>query len=285
MRELRKAFAAVVCVLAVGVACAACGSPRSADASHRVEHRDTSARGPITTTTTPPSSTGAPVASGSTTVPTTPVPTTATSSAQVPAAPAVTTTLATAIGTIADFSVPGGPASGSVGGTWHGSPSILPVLAERPGWVDVRLAPRPNGSTAWVMASDVSLTYTYWSIVIDTETTHLYLYWLGKLVASMPAGVGTTSDPTPKGTFFLAYFASPPSSGYGPFVLVTSAHSDSITDWESSGDAQIAIHGPLGDDQEIGSTGTHISHGCVRLHLSGLAQLRQVPAGSPVVVM
>ena len=30
-----------------------------------------------------------------------------------------------------------------------------------------------------------------------------------------------------------------------PFVLVTSDHSDSITDWENSGDAIIGIHGPI----------------------------------------
>lgn len=202
-----------------------------------------------------------------------------------PPAPAVTTTLATATGTIPDYAAPAGPVAGSVPALWHGEPSILPVLAQQPGWVEVRLAPRPNGSTAWVERSGVSLSYTPWSIVVDDTTTHLYLYDLGQLVAAMPAGVGTVSDPTPDGSFFVAYFASPPSAGYGPFVLVTSAHSNTISDWESSGDAQIAIHGPLGEDQEIGTTGAAISHGCVRLHLADLAQLRQVPAGSPVVVV
>jgi len=38
-------------------------------------------------------------------------------------------------------------------------------------------------------------------------------------------------------------------------VIVTSAHSNTITDWDNSGDAMIAIHGPLGADAEIGTTG------------------------------
>ena len=158
------------------------------------------------------------------------------------------------------------------------------MVAETDGWDEVRLAQRPNGSVAWVRAANVSLTYSPWVIVVDTEETRVFLYDDGHVVASMPAGVGTTADPTPKGTFFVAYFAEAPNTGYGPWVMVTSAHSPTISDWDNSGDAQIAIHGPLGSDAQIGTTGAAISHGCVRLHNADLATLRQVPAGSLVVV-
>ncbi len=57
-----------------------------------------------------------------------------------------------------------------------------------------------------------------------------------------------------------------PNPGYGPFIIVTSDHSQAISDWEGSGDAVIGIHGPLGEDSEIGTTGARISHGCIRLH-------------------
>jgi len=100
-----------------------------------------------------------------------------------------------------------------------------------------------------------------------------------------PAGIGTTRDPTPTGNFFVAFFAAPPSSGYGAFVIVTSGHSNAISDFEESGDAVVAIHGPLGADRAIGTTGAQVSHGCVRLHESDLVQLRQVPAGSPVDIV
>ena len=67
--------------------------------------------------------------------------------------------------------------------------------------------------------------------------------------------------------------------------MVTSAHSNTITDCESSGDAMVAIHGSLGSDQQIGTTGAAVSHGCVRLHEADLLQLRPVPVGSPIDIV
>ena len=99
--------------------------------------------------------------------------------------------------------------------------------------------------------------------------------------------VGTDDDPTPPGGYFVAFAEGPPepNPGYGPFILVTSAHSPKITDWEGSGDAVIGIHGPLGDDGEIGTTGARISHGCIRLHDAALKRLSGVPAGTPVDII
>jgi lipoprotein-anchoring transpeptidase ErfK/SrfK len=83
----------------------------------------------------------------------------------------------------------------------------------------------------------------------------------------------------------VAFLAVAPNASYGPFVMITSDHSDAIADWEGSGDAIIAIHGPVGSDAQIGTTGAAISHGCIRLHDSDLAQLRDVPAGSPIDIV
>jgi lipoprotein-anchoring transpeptidase ErfK/SrfK len=175
----------------------------------------------------------------------------------------------------------------TVPATWYERPSVLPVIATRPGWVEVRLARRPNGSTAWLPSSDVTLGRTPYRIVINTATTQLALYDGSQLVFSAPAGVGTTSDPTPTGDFFVAFDEQPPqpNPGYGPFIMVTSAHSPAISDWDGSGDAVIGIHGPLGDDSEIGTTGARISHGCVRLHDQDLEKLAAVPPGTPVEVV
>ena len=75
-----------------------------------------------------------------------------------------------------------------------------------------------------------------------------------------------------------------PSAGYGPFILVTSAHSDAIGDWEGSDDAVIGIHGPLGEGGLIGTSGAALSHGCIRLQLADLARLRAVPVGTPITI-
>jgi lipoprotein-anchoring transpeptidase ErfK/SrfK len=192
------------------------------------------------------------------------------------------TLVATTHGAIPSFTAPSDEKSGTVPAQWQGAPSTLPVIASRRGWYEVRLAQRPNGSTAWVLAQDVSLATSPYRIVIDLASTRLTLWRYDRRVFSTPVGIGSAQYPTPTGHYFVALFAEPPTPAYGAFVMVTSDHSDTITDWERSGDAIIAIHGPLGSDQEIGSTGAAISHGCIRLHEADLLRLRDVPAGSPV---
>ena len=118
-------------------------------------------------------------------------------------------------------------------------------------------------------------------------TTHLSLYKQGRLVFTAPAGVGTLTDPTPAGGYFIAFTEDPPqpNPGYGPFIIVTSAHSANIADWDGSGDAVIGIHGPLGEDSQIGTTGARISHGCIRLHDATLEKLSDLPAGTPIDII
>jgi lipoprotein-anchoring transpeptidase ErfK/SrfK len=170
----------------------------------------------------------------------------------------------------------------------NATPSMtVPVIGSLPGWLEVRLAQRPNGSTVWVHRSDVTLSSTPYAIVVDLATEHLYVYENGSEVLDFPAGVGAPDDPTPTGQYFMPMIYPSPGPGYGPFVLVTSDHSDTITDWENSGDAIIGIHGPIdaGADAEIGTTGAAISHGCIRLHDADLAQLSVIPAGTPIEIV
>jgi lipoprotein-anchoring transpeptidase ErfK/SrfK len=197
------------------------------------------------------------------------------------------TVLATVLETAPRYASPGRRVAGTVPASWYGRPAVLPVIAARPGWVRVRLAQRPNGSSAWLRAGDVTLGSTPYRIVVNLPTTQLALYDHGRLVFSAPAGVGTPDDPTPAGEYFVAFDEQPPqpNPGYGPFIIVTSAHSSSISDWEGSGDAVIGIHGPLGEDSEIGTTGARISHGCIRLHDQALEMLNAVPPGTPIDVV
>jgi lipoprotein-anchoring transpeptidase ErfK/SrfK len=204
----------------------------------------------------------------------------------VAAAPAAGWTLiATTNGTVLRYSTPGKAADGTIPGNWNGAVSALPVIGQQPGWLHVRLASRPNESTAWVRRGDTNLTATPYRIVINLSSKHLQLLRLGKPILNAPAAIGTATDPTPTGQYFVALFEQAPNPGYGPFVMVTSAHSNTITDWEQSGDALTAIHGPLGSDGAIGATGAAVSHGCIRLHIVDQVQLRQVPVGTPVAIV
>jgi lipoprotein-anchoring transpeptidase ErfK/SrfK len=205
----------------------------------------------------------------------------------VPGRVAKSSELATVRRTQARYASPGRLAAGTVPASWYQRPSVLPVIAAKPGWVEVRLAQRPNESTAWLPASDVTLSTTPYEIVVNLAATRLSLFDDGRLVFSAPAGVGTTDDPTPAGQYFVAFDEPPPqpNPGYGPFIIVTSAHSPTISDWEGTGDAVIGIHGPLGEDSEIGTSGAKISHGCIRLHDRALEELAKVPPGTPIDVV
>jgi lipoprotein-anchoring transpeptidase ErfK/SrfK len=196
------------------------------------------------------------------------------------------TVLATVRAAAPRYASPGRLATGTVAASWYERPSVLPVIATTtPDWIEVRLAQRPNESTAWLPASEVTLSRTPYQIVIDLATTKLSLYDDGRLVFTAPVGVGTKDDPTPTGQYFVAFDERPPNPGYGPFILVTSAHSPTISDWEGSGDAVIGIHGPLGEDSQIGTSGAKISHGCIRLHDQALEKLTLVPPGTPIDVV
>lgn len=215
-------------------------------------------------------------------------PDTTTTASPTPSGPVVPQTTVDAMlnGDAPGSPAPGAPANVTVPGEWYDYPSILPVVAQQSGWVEVRLAQRPNESTAWVPAGDVSLSNNPYWLYLNLTTMHLTVYQSGRPIYSFPAGIGTPDDPTVTGQYFITMHYPAPDPGYGPFVLVTSAHSDSITDWAGTGDAIIAIHGPIDsyDDSLIGSTGAAISHGCIRLHDADLAQLAPVPAGTPLQV-
>lgn len=195
----------------------------------------------------------------------------------------VSTVLATPVGSVAAYVSPGGPTVGPEG-TWYGYKMVFPVVDRVPGWVEVRLPQRPNGTTAWIAESDVTLSATDMAVVVDLGHRRVTLYRAGTALASFPAGIGTASTPTPTGHYFVAVHEPRAVPGYGPFILDLSAHSNAIRSWEGSGDAIIALHGPItaAADALIGTTGAAVSNGCVRLHDADLAQLAAVPLGTPV---
>lgn len=221
----------------------------------------------------------APVALPSSTPPTLPPMVAATPAPEVPAS----TVLASPHGTVPQFAAPGGAPDGTLG-TWYERALTLPVVAQQPGWLEVRLPQRPNGSTGWVRAGDVTLSSTLYFVIVDLTARHLTVYWAGTPMGSFPVGIGTLATPTVTGAYFVAVREDDPGPGYGPFALDTSAHSDAISSWEGAGDAIIAIHGPIdaAADAAIGTTGTRISNGCIRMHDTDLAQLNLVPLGTPV---
>jgi len=103
-------------------------------------------------------------------------PVTATTAPSSPAPPPIppqpaSTLVAATHGAIPGYATAGAPAPDmTVPGSWFGYPSVLPVIATEPGWLEVRLAQRPNGSTIWVQQSDVTLSTTPYALVVDLAT-------------------------------------------------------------------------------------------------------------------
>ena len=158
---------------------------------------------------------------------------------------------------------------------------IGPELGPGPMWYEVRLPCRPNGSTGWVSSDEVSATWVSTAIVVQLGTHRLTLCDQGREVANYPICVGTATNPTPTGAFYvIGVLKDNPSGAYGPYAIGTSAFSETLTDWPYGG--VVGIHGT----NNPSSIGRSMSHGCIRLHNSDITQLAQkVSLGTPIFIV
>ena len=161
-----------------------------------------------------------------------------------------------------------------------GAPLTFAVERQDGKWLKVRLPARPNGSTGWVRAGDVTVTRVPYRIEISTGAHELRVYKSGELLHTFPAATGTGGTPTPRGEFYLTELLAPTNSGYGPYAYGVSAFSEVLNSF-GGGPGQIGIHGTADAD----SIGRSSSHGCVRLSNANITTLaKMLPLGTPVVI-
>jgi lipoprotein-anchoring transpeptidase ErfK/SrfK len=154
-----------------------------------------------------------------------------------------------------------------------------------PGWVQVQLARRPNESTAWIHAEDVSLRGVDNRIVIERGARRLTVYKgsSDQVLFQSSVATGAPKTPTPLGNFFIDIVVklTNPKGVYGPFQLSVAAFSDALQTFDG-GPAQIAIHGTNRPDL----IGKFVSNGCVRLNNNDITALQPlVPVGTPVQIV
>lgn len=167
--------------------------------------------------------------------------------------------------------------------TSFGSARVLLATARKGSWYQVLLPTRPNGSSGWVRARDVTLHTVRDDVRVDLDA-HL-LTWRrdGAVVLETPVAVGAPDTPTPRGAFYVTDLLDNADDGgaYGPYALGVSAHSDTLSEF-AGGDGQIGLHGT----DAPWSIGQAVSHGCVRVPNDVVTLLaRSLPLGTPVTVV
>jgi lipoprotein-anchoring transpeptidase ErfK/SrfK len=163
-----------------------------------------------------------------------------------------------------------------------GSPLVLLTVAAQGDWFEVLLPTRPNGSTAWVPASAVSVTAPLYRVEIGLSARELRVLSVadGSVVLTSPVGIGAPDSPTPEGHYFVRDHFPTEGAGhpYGPFAFGLSGHSDVHMQF-GTGDGRLAIHGT----NQPSSIGAAVSNGCPHVPNDVvLALIPYLPLGTPV---
>jgi lipoprotein-anchoring transpeptidase ErfK/SrfK len=164
----------------------------------------------------------------------------------------------------------------------NGGPLVFLVRRRIAGWVQVRLALRPNGTLGWIRAAAVSLALDPYKISVSLDRHRLTVRRSGRVILATPSAVGRSSLPTPTGVYYVTELLQQPNPNgtYGPYAFGLSAFSNALFSF-GGGPGQIGLHGT----NEPGLLGTSASHGCIRVSNSVIARLARIlPLGTPVVI-
>ena len=80
-------------------------------------------------------------------------------------------------------------------------PLTFGVVERRDDWVEVQLPVRPNGTTGWVHADQVTLRRTDVAVHVSLSERRLRVLERGAELLSTPVAIGRASSPTPTGRF------------------------------------------------------------------------------------
>ena len=167
--------------------------------------------------------------------------------------------------------------------TQFGGPRVTVILDTWQDWYLVSVPVRPNATTGWVRAADVRIEEHEFRARVNLSTRRVVVWDGDDLVADSGAVIGTSSTPTPVGTFYVRDKIAKSNGGgaYGPWILALSGFSEVLETFDG-GLPAIALHGTNRPDL-IG--GAH-SNGCIRLPNDVIELLaEQVPLGTPVEIV
>jgi hypothetical protein len=167
-----------------------------------------------------------------------------------------------------------------------GSPQVFDLVqetfgADRKAWYKALLPIKPNGTTGYLPASSLSVSYTGYHLLLDRKRFALTLFDGCKRKATFTVGIGTGETPTPVGHFYLTGLFKPPdpTTIYGVSIYTLSGFSEVLTDWRLGG--IIGLHGT----NDLSSIGRNSSHGCIRMRNTDILTLERIlPLGTPIVI-
>lgn len=166
--------------------------------------------------------------------------------------------------------------------TWEGLPLVFLVQQRQGDWLEVQLNTRPNQTTAWIRAADVSLRQVTQRIVVSLASRSLTVYDGQTPIMEAPVAIGDPTTPTPRGNYFVDGAVRTPDPGgvYGPYQISVAAFSEVLMTF-GSGVGQIAFHGT----NAPGLVGSAVSNGCLRMRNADITRLANtVEIGTPVQI-
>lgn len=186
---------------------------------------------------------------------------------------------------IAIFRRPGGvlPSHVLANPNPDGAPLVFLAKARQGAWLEVYLPIRPNLSTGWIRAAEVTLVSDPYRVQVNLPEHRVTVWRTAGVIFGAAVGVGHAVTPTPAGRYFITeLLAQPDPHGvYGPYAFGLSAHSDVLHEFDGA-DGEIGLHG-TDSPQGIGSD---VSHGCIRMNNPGITRLaRLLPLGTPVTIV
>ena len=166
--------------------------------------------------------------------------------------------------------------------TWEGVPLVLHVFDDQGAWLHTRVNIRPNGTTAWVRRSDVSVRHIANRIVVELAERRLTVLHGNDVLAQHRVAIGAPSGPTPTGEFYVDATVHIAKTG-GPYGVgqLSVAGFSNVYQTFGGGIGQIAIHGT----NNPGAIGGTVSHGCIRMLNEAWTQVATLaPNGTPVSI-
>lgn len=164
-------------------------------------------------------------------------------------------------------------------------PLVVSVVEESADgrWLHVRFPQRPNGTSGWIRAEEVSLWGLENAIEVSIADRALRVVagTTGEVLFEASVSVGSDATPTPVGEFFIDIvnpLGAHPTYGWGQ--LSVSGFSD-VLERFAGGIGQIAIHGW----NDPSAMGRNISNGCIRMNNDDIARVAELsPLGTPVTI-